>query len=383
MGFFVSEPARPAIHGTTTADGESVCVSAPMLRKISLAMRALTFIVALLHSIPALFRSRKEQVVVELALRQQLATYAHTRPRPKLTPLDRAFWVALFRFWPRWKEVLVIVKPDTVVRWHRKGFQLYWRWISKRGPGRPPVSMELQELIRRFAAENGWGARKVHAELGRLGFTMSLATVSRYLPKSVPDPGKQQRWMTFLRNHKDGITAMDFFVVPTVRFRLLYVWFVIDHGRRRIIHFNVTANPTAHWVIQQLRESFPDDSGLHFLIYDNDSIFSNEVSRTIKSLGITPKRTAYRSPWQNGTAERWVGSCKREILDHVIVFNQDQLRRLLRDYISYYNAERIHTRLRDSPAGRGVETRPSSQAKVIGLPRVGGLHHRYSWQDAA
>jgi transposase InsO family protein len=338
---------------------------------------------ALLRCALAFFRSRSQQAVVELALRQQLATYAHTKSKPKLTPLDRTFWIALLRVWPRWKEVLVIVKPDTVVRWHRKGFRLYWRWISKRGPGRPPIPGELKTLIRQMAFENNWRARRIHAELGKLGFSVSLATVSRHLPKRSPDRGKQQRWMTFLRNHKDGITAMDFFVVPTIRFHVLYVWFVIDHGRRRIIHFNVTPNPTARWVVQQLRESFPDDSAPRFLIYDNDWIFSDEVSRTIRSLGITPKRTAFRSPWQNGTAERWVGSCKREILDHVIVFNQYHLRRLLRDYVSYYNTERVHTVIQDAPDGRAIQTQPSSDAKVIGMPRVGGLHHRYIWQDAA
>ncbi len=232
-------------------------------------------------------------------------------------------------------------------------------------------------LIRRLADENDWRARKIHAELEKLGFTVGLATVSRYLPKRAPDPGKQQRWMTFLRNHKDGITAMDFFVVPTVGFRLLYVWFIIGHGRRRILHFNVTTNPTAQWVIQQLREAFPDDSAPLYLI------FADEVSRSIKTLGTTPKRTAYMSPWQNGVAERWVGSCKREIIDDVIVFNEDHLRRLLRDYIAYYNNERVHTRLQDAPNHRPVEMRPSSKAEVVGLPRVGGLHHRYLWQEAA
>lgn len=209
-------------------------------------------------------------MIVELALRQPLATFAQTRSKPKLTPVDRAFWVALFRFWPRWRDTLVIVKPDTVIRWHRKGFRLYWRTISKRGPGRPPISEELQTLIRRLAAENGWRARKIHGELKKLGFTVGLATVSRYLPKRTPDPGKQQRWMTFLRNHRDGIAAMDFFVIPTVGFRLLYVWFMIDHGRRRIIHFNVTTNPGAQWVIQQLREAFPDDSAPRYLISHSD-----------------------------------------------------------------------------------------------------------------
>jgi transposase InsO family protein len=347
-------------------------------------MRALLLIIsALLRCGAAFFRSRNEQAVVELALRQQLATYAQTRPKPMLTPLDRAFWVVLFRLWSRWREVLVIVKPDTVIRWHRKGFRLYWRAISKRGPGRPPISEEVKALIHRLAGENGWRARKIQAELEKLGFTVGLATVSRYLPKRAPDPGKQQRWMTFLRNHKHGITAMDFFVVPTVGFRLLYVWFIIDHGRRRIIRFDITTNPTAPWVIQQLREAFPCDSAQNYLIYDNDSIFSNKVTEAIRHFGIEPKRTAFQSPWQNGIAERWVGSARREMLDHVIVLNERHLQRLLGEYVAYYNTDRVHTRLRDAPERRPIELRPSLEAKVVGSPRVGGLHHRYTWQEAA
>ena len=347
-------------------------------------MRALlNFAMLLLRCVLAFFRSHKEQAVVELVLRQQLATCAETRSKPRLTPLDRAFWVALSRFWPRWKDALVIVKPDTVIRWHRRGFRLYWRAISKRGPGRPRISKEVQILIRRLASENGWGARKIQAELEKLGFALGLATVSRYLPERRPDDGQRQRWMTFLRNHKDVIAGMDFFVVPTVRFGLLYVWFAIAHGRRRIIHFNVTTNPTARWVIQQLREAFPGDSTPCYLIYNNDSIFSDRVTEAIEQFQVRPKRTTYRSPWQNGTAERWVGSARRELLDHVIVFNEQHLRRLLRDYVAYYNGERVHTRLRDAPKRRPVEVRPSSEAKVVGLPRVGGLHHRYIWQEAA
>ena len=166
-------------------------------------------------------------------------------------------------------------------------------------------------------------------------------------------------------------------------FRLLYVWFMIDHGRRRIIHFDVTANPTAQWVIQQLREACPYDSAPDYLIYDDDSIFSRDVTRAIEHLGTKPKRIAFQSPWQNVIAERWVGSCKREIVDHVIVFNEDHLRRFLREYVSYYNAERVHTVIRDAPEGRAIEAQPSPGAKVVGLPRVGGLHHRYVWQEAA
>ena len=176
---------------------------------------------------------------------------------------------------------------------------------------------------------------------------------------------------------------MDFFVVPTISFRLLYVWFVIDHERRRIVNFNVTFHPTSQWVIQQIRESFPDDTAPNYLVFDNDTIFSSEVSTFIEALGITPKRTAYRSPWQNGTAERWVSSCKRELIDHVVVLNEEHLRRLLRDYVRYYNADRVHTSIQDSPEGRAIEGRPTPYAKVVGLPRVGGLHHRYQWMEAA
>jgi len=318
-----------------------------------------------LRCIPALFRSRSKQAIVELALRQQLATFAEKGRRPRITPADRGFWVLLSQVWSGWKGILVIVQPETVVRWHRKGFRLYWRSISKRGPGRPPIPAEVQALIRRFSNENGWRARKVRAELKKLGISIGLATVSRYLPKRDPDHDQRQRWRTFLRNHSHGIAAMDFLVVPTVRFRLLYAWFVIGHGRREIIHFGVTAHPTSSWVVQQLREAFPNDASPRFLI------------------GIEPQRTAFRSPWQNGIAERWVGSARRELLDHVIVLNENHLQRLLREYVDYYNADRVHTTLQDSPIGRPTEHRPSPEARIVGLPRVGGLHHRYEWQVAA
>jgi putative transposase len=250
-------------------------------------MRTLVrFVAMLLHGIVAFLRSREDQAIVELALRQQLSVYAQGRPRPRLSPLDRAFWVALSRLWPSWKDHLVVVRPETVVRWHRDRFRRYWRSISAPGPGRPPISKETKTLIIRMATENCWRARKIQAELMKLGIRVSLATVSRYVPKKERDPTQQQRWMTFLRgpaklakrlrlrrprNHKDVIAGMDFFVVPTVRFRLLYVWFAIDHGRRRILHFNVTENPTSRWVIQQLRETFPNEPTHRFLICDNDA----------------------------------------------------------------------------------------------------------------
>jgi transposase InsO family protein len=205
-----------------------------------------------------------------------------------------------------------------------------------------------------MATENGWRARKIQSELSKLGIHVGLTTISRYLPTPGPGDDSHQRWMTFLRNHRDVISAMDFFVVPTATFKLLYAWFVLDHGRRRVLHFNVTAHPGSAWVIQQLRDAFPDPMHRH-LIFDNDAIFSAEVARSISGLGMRPKRTSLQSPWQNGPAERFVGSVRRELLDHVVVLGEDHLRRLLREYVEYYNRERVHTSLGDAPEGRGAE----------------------------
>jgi putative transposase len=191
---------------------------------------AASLAIAILRSVLALLRSREHQAFVELALRQQLALYAHRHPRPHLSSLDRAFWIALSQLWPRWRSALLVVRPATVVRWHREGFRRHWRSISGPGPGRPPMKEEAEKLIVQMATENPWRARKIQAELSKLGIEVSLATIARYLPRAKPDPGSHQRWITFLRNHRDLIAAMDFFVVPTVRFQLLYVWFAIDHG---------------------------------------------------------------------------------------------------------------------------------------------------------
>jgi hypothetical protein len=199
--------------------------------------------ISIIRSCAALLRSRQSQAIVELALRQQLAIYSRRHRRAWIVPIDRAFWVALLPLWPHWKSVLVVVQPETVVRWHQRRLRSYWRSISTPGPGRPPISLTTEALIVRMATENGWRARKIQGELSKLGIRGSLATISRYLPKASPDPGNQQRWTTFLRNHRDLIAGMDFLVVPTVRFHLFYVWFAIDHGRRRILHFNVTESP--------------------------------------------------------------------------------------------------------------------------------------------
>jgi transposase InsO family protein len=234
-----------------------------------------------------------------------------------------------------------------------------------------------------MATENGWRARRIQGELFKIGIDVSLSTISRYLPKLKPDPDSQQRWTTFLRNHRDVIAGMDFFVVPTFRFRLLYVWFALDHGRRRVVSFDVTSSPTARWVSRQLREAFSNAPPHRFLIYDNDAIFCSAITEVIERLGLHPQRTALQSPWQNGTAERFVGTVRRELLDHVVVLNEAHLKRLLREYIEYYNAERVHSSIADAPQGRASEAKPYRSARITRLPRVGGLHGRYAWREAA
>jgi transposase InsO family protein len=281
--------------------------------------------------------------------------------------------------------VLVVVKPETVVGWHRAGFRAYWRFLARRHSGRPTSTPELRHLIRSMAGENPtWGAPRIHGELLKLGFEISESTVSRYLAQGTSSPDSNQRWLTFLKNHREAIAAMDFFTVPTATFRVLYCFFVISHGRRNFLHFNVTEHPTCAWIVQQLREAFPEDRAPQYLLLDRDVNFSGEVATMLEYLGSELIRTAYRSPWQNGVAERWVGSCRRELLDHVIVLNESHLRRLVRDYLRYYHDDRIHDALKkETPTPRVVERRPSATAKVVGMPRVGGLHHRYQWQTAA
>jgi transposase InsO family protein len=277
------------------------------------------------------------------------------------------------------------VKPDTVIGWHRAGFRLYWRWRSRPRGGRPKISEEIRVLIQRLAQENqGWGAPKIHGELQKLGLVVSERSVARYLRRirRRGDPAKS--WLTFLQNHREVIAAFDFFMVPTVTFHLLYCFFVIEHGRRRILHFNVTRHPTAEWVVQQLREAFPEAGPYRYAIFDRDSTFNDEVVTFLRATGLKPKRTSVQAPWQNGIAERWVGSCRREILDHVIALNEPHLRRVIRDYVNYHHEDRIHDSLsKDTPNSRPTEQKPSSKATVVSSGRLGGLHHRYTWEEAA
>ncbi len=339
-----------------------------------------------LSCLSTFFRSRYSLGVEILALRQQLGVLKRKNPHPRLRVRDRAFWILLRRLWPGWTSVLVIVKPETVVSWHRKGFRLFWHYKSRaKSPGRPKIEGELRSLIRRMVKENPtWGAPRIHGELLKLGFDVSERTVSRYVRRLSPHDQTRKLWSAFLRNHREVIAAMDFFTVPTITFRVLYCFFVIKHGRRKILHFNVTEHPTGSWIMQQLREAFPESSPYRYMILDRDAKFGKDVVDFLVSDGIQPKHTGSQSPWQNGIAERWIGGCRREHLDHVIVFNEAHLRRLVREYISYYHLDRIHGALeKDSPATRIVSNRPDPSTNLISFPRIGGLHHRYDSYQAA
>jgi transposase InsO family protein len=320
-----------------------------------------------------------------LVLRRQLQVFQKREPRPNLGSRFRLYWLVVSRLWPRWKSACLLVKPETVIRWHRTGFRLFWMWKSRKRPGRKPIRADLAALIRRMAEENHWGAPRIHGELLKLGFKVSETTVWSYMSKTRPDGTERQRqnWRTFLANHRDVIAAMDFLVVPTWNFRLLTVLVILKHGRRELVHFNVTSHPSCEWVKQQIREAFPFDEGPRYLIFDRDTIFG-PIKAFLESMGISPKQTAFRSPWQNGACERMIGSIRRDLLDHVIVFNEDHLRRLLRDYAAYYHVDRTHLGLgKDSPRGRPVESKPDEASTVMTQPRLGGLHHRYTWDRAA
>jgi hypothetical protein len=345
----------------------------------------LQFLLDLLSAVRALFRTRTDAALEILALRQQVAVLKRKRARPSLNACDRLFWTTLRRFWPRWSDVLMIVKPETVVGWHRAGFRLYWRWKSRPHGGRPRITEEVRVLIRRLAQENSdWGAPKIHGELQKLGFVISERTVARYLRRIQRRGDPAKKWLAFLHNHREAIVALDLFTVPTVTFRVLYCFFVIEHERRKVLHCNVTQFPTAEWIVQQLREAFPESCGYQYAILDRDRKFDTEVVAFLTASGLKAKRTSVRAPWQNGLAERWIGSCRREILDHVIALNEDHLHRILREYVRYHHDDRLHDSLeKDTPNGRIVEQRPGVNAKVVSITRLGGLHHRYTWGQAA
>jgi putative transposase len=325
-----------------------------------------------------LFRARRALLLENLALRQQLVVLKQLHPKPSLSALDRFFWVAAHRVWSGWKQSLIIVAPETVIRWHRAGFRLYWSLISRvrRQVGRKMTPKEVCDLIFRMVAENPtWGAPRIHGELLMLGFDVSERTVSRWMKRAPRTPDRARRWLAFLHNHREAIAAMDFFTIPTVTFRVLHCFIIIGHDRRRILHFNVTSHPTTPWIVQQLREAFPFGAAPRYLIFDRDAKYGSGVLSAVRSLQMDPVRTSFRSPWQNGVAERWIESCRHEFLDRVIPLNEQHLRRLLSDYVRYYHQDRTHLGL-----GKGTpnyRSRTIGSGHIVSQKRFGGLHHRY------
>ena len=312
-----------------------------------------------------------------LALRhQQAVLQRRARTRPALRMSDRLFWVLLSRLWLQWRSALLMVKPETVIAWHRKGFRLFWTWKSRAGKtGRPSIGREVRDLIQKISKANPlWGAPRIHGELLKLGIQISQATVAKYMVRPRKPPS--QMWRSFLENHVKVLVATDFLVVPTVNLRVLFIFVVLAHHRRRVIHFNVTSHPTAEWTARQIAEAFPWDSAPGYLLHDQDSIYGELFRNRVRDMGIGEVLTVPRSPWQNAYVERLIGSIRRECLDQVIVLNESSLRRILKLYFQYYERTRTHLALeKDAPGGREIQ--PLEMGGVVELPEVGGLHHRY------
>jgi transposase InsO family protein len=320
------------------------------------------------------FKSKSRLEAENAALRHQLIVLRRkVRGRAQLSNNDRWFFVQLYRWFPSILEVVTILRPETLVRWHRDGFRRYWRWKSRSRGGRPQIETELRALIRQMSVENLlWGAPRIHGELLKLGFEIAQSSVAKYMVKRCGPPS--QGWSTFLRNHAPDIAAMDFFVVPTIGFKLLYGFVIIRLDRRDLVWINVTTNPTAEWVARQITEAFPWDEAPRYVIRDRDQIYGAVVTRRLRAMGIRDKPIAPASPWQNGFAERLIGSIRRECLDHLIVFGEQHLRRILISYFAYYNSVRTHRSLhKDAPISRPIQR----TGIIRSHPILGGLHHHY------
>ncbi|MBM3747398.1 MAG: transposase family protein [Acidobacteria bacterium] len=350
-----------------------------VLRKSSCLAFSVLHVLAAAAS--AAFKTRAALHQENLALRHQLGVLHRSVKRPKLTAADRFLWAWLSRLWADWRAALVIVKPETVIAWHRQGFRLFWTWKVRHGQaGRPAISREVRDLIRTMSRENPlWGAPRIHGELLKLGIDIGETSVGKYMLRHRKPPS--QTWRTFLENHVKSLVSVDFFTVPTLRFQILYVFLVLAHERRRILHFGVTAHPTAEWTAQQLREAFPWETAPRYLLRDRDRIFGDDFTKPVKDMGIKEVLSAPRSPWQRAYIERLIGTLRRECLDHVIVFNEASLYRHVKPFMAYYHQSRTHLLLaKDTPEPRPVQ-RPEI-GRVIAIPQVGGLHHRYERRAA-
>jgi transposase InsO family protein len=282
-------------------------------------------------------------------------------------------FVCLYRLFPSLIDASIVFQPEPLLRWHRRGFRLFWRWKSQRRVGRPALSADTRSLVRRISRGNPlWGAPRIHGEMLKLGIEIAQSTVAKYMVQRRGPPS--QGWKTFLRNHAPDVAAIDLFVVRTIGFKLLYGSAIIHLERRRLVWTNVTANPTSEWIARQITEAFPWDEAPSYLIRDRDCSYGVIVRKRIRAMGIRDRPTAPRSPWQNGHIERLIGSIRRECLDHVLVLSEAHLHGILRAYADYYNRTRTHLALgKDAPLGRTVQVAGSLKA----IPLLGGLHHEY------
>src|ERR1700726_711651 len=332
----------------------------------------LCFVVAVLASA---FKSKIRLEAENATLRHQLVVLRRKlKGRAHLTNNDRWFFVQLYRWFPSILPVLVIIRPETLVRWHRDGFRRYWRWKSRRRGGRPQIETELRALIRQMSTKNLlWGAPRIHGELLKLGFSVAQSSVAKYMVKRRGP--RTHPWRIFLRNHAPDIAAMDLFVVPTIGFKLLYGFVIIRLDRRDLVWIGVTTNPTAEWIARQITETFPWDGAPGYMIRDRDRIYGTVVTRRLRAMGIRDKPIAPASPWQNSFAERLIGSIPRECVDHIIVLGEMHLRQILQSYARYYNDIRTHRSLdKDAPVSRPVQSTGSIKSHAI----LGGLHHHYA-----
>src|SRR4030088_3816835 len=332
------------------------------------------FLILFLHVLILPFKTRARLEAEIVMLRHQLNVLRRRVPsKPKWAVADRLLFVWLHRLFPSLLNAITIVRPETVIRWHRTGFRLYWRWKSRSRGGRPKVPIEIRRLIREMSLANPpWGAPRIHGELLKLGIEVAQSTVAKYMARR--GRGPSQTWNTFLRNHTAGIAATDFLIVPTIGFRLLFVLVVLRHQRRRVISLSVTANPTAEWIARQITHAFPWSEAPDYLIRDRDGSYGHAVTRRLAAMGIRDHPMAPRSPWQNGHAERLIGSIRRECLGHVVVFGEAHLRRILAAYTGYYNELRTHLSLgKDAPSNRPIRR----LGKLAARPILGGLHHQY------
>jgi transposase InsO family protein len=333
---------------------------------------------AILHAlgmlIVDLFKSRSRLEAENLFLRHQLnIALRRAAPCLRLRRSDRALFILMTKLWPSLLGTAKVVQPETILRWHRAGFKMFWRWKSRNRAGRPKIDRGLRDLIQRMSRENPmWGAPRIHGELRMLGFEVAQSTVSKYLVRRAKPPS--QTWKTLLRNHAEAVAAIDMCVVPTVTFDRLFAFLVLGHGRRQLLWFEVTRHPTAEWLARQITEAFPWTSAPAYLVRDNDRAYGHVFTSRVRAMGIRDRPISPGSPWQNGYAERLIGTLRRECLDQMVIFGETHLRRVLSAYAVYYNQARTHLALqKDAPLHREVQR----SGTIVAIPVLAGLHHQY------